>query len=342
MIETDGSKIAKSLSGLEETAEQQNYPRKRILELILSIAQAMPAHPGFPMQFSRDNGFAIREEVNSRLETELERQHSASPFLDGPFDLLSVSFTGREAELDQLGQWVKSRSTQSTVRYLVHGMPGVGKSQLALQFAQNAFETKEYSYILWISASSEEKVTQGFVSLFDKLGIRDTAASDQSVRVAALRRWLECSHEGKSDRWLLIFDNVDRKTSQILRSMLPRTHPGGAILFTSRNEDVALNLSTHRNQELITLELQPFSEREATGFLSRVAGLSAERITDANDADVKDLANIVGRLPLAIDQAAAFMRLGYSVKDMLDLHRSDERLKVSHSPDPTLPLACLG
>jgi len=116
------------------------------------------------------------------------------------------------------------------------------------------------------------------------------------------------------------------------------------MLFTSRNKDVAFNLSTHRNQELITLELQPFSEREATGFLSRVAGLSAsaERITDVNDAEVKDLANIVGRLPLAIDQAAAFMRLGYSVKDTLDLHRSDERLKVSHSPDLSLSLACLG
>jgi light-regulated signal transduction histidine kinase (bacteriophytochrome) len=105
--------------------------------------------------------------------------------------------------------------------------------------------------------------------------------------------------------------------------MLPRTHPGGAMLFTARNEDVAFNLSTHRNQRLITLELQPFSEREATEYLSRVTGFSDKRLTDASDAELKDLANTVGRLPLAIDQTAAFMRLGYSVKDVLDLHRSD-------------------
>jgi hypothetical protein len=41
------------------------------------------------------------------------------------------------------------------------------------------------------------------------------------------------------------------------------------------------------------------------------------------------LANIVGRLPLAIDQAASFMKLGYSVEDLLELHRGDDRLKVS-------------
>jgi GTPase SAR1 family protein len=341
-----GPQLPNHFPGLKRWLNSKVSLGKRILKLILSIAKTMPAHPGspvgFPVQFPRDNGLTTREEVNFRLETELEEQQFASPFIEGPFSLLSVNFTGREAQLDQLGQWSKSHSSQSTVRYLIHGMPGVGKSQLALQFAQNVFETKEYSYVLWISASSEDKLTQGFVSLLDKLGIRDTSASDQSVRVAASRRWLEYSHKGGSDRWLLIFDNVDVKTSQILRSMLPRTHPGGAMLFTARNEDVAFNLSTHRNQRLITLELQPFSEREATEFLSRVTGFSDKRLTDASDAELKDLANTVGRLPLAIDQTAAFMRLGYSVKDMLDLHRSDERLKVSHSPALTPSFVCLG
>jgi hypothetical protein len=125
----------------------------------------MPTHPGFPVgfpvQFPRDNGLTTSEEVNFSLETELEEQHFASPFIEAPFSLLSVNFTGREAQLDQLGQWSKSHSSQPTVRYLIHGMPGVGKSQLALQFAQNVFETKEYSYVLWISASSEEKINAG-------------------------------------------------------------------------------------------------------------------------------------------------------------------------------------
>jgi len=73
---------------------------KRILELIMSIVQKIPAHPGFPVQFPRYNGFAIREEVDSRLETELEGRQFTSPFLEGPFGHLSVSFTGREAQLE--------------------------------------------------------------------------------------------------------------------------------------------------------------------------------------------------------------------------------------------------
>jgi NB-ARC domain len=340
VIGTHVSKTAKSHSWLEGTGEQQECPGIENLEADLSIEQTMSVHPGSFAQPPQEGALTMSEKVSSRLKTELEVQDFASPFIDGPFGLLSVNFTGRKAQLNQLGQWAKSRSSQSTLRYLIHGMPGVGKSQLALQFAQHVCETKEYSYILWISASSEEKLTKGFVSLLDKLGIRDTSASDQNVRVAASRRWLECSHEGKYDRWLLIFDNVDVKTSHILRDMLPRTHPGGAVLFTSRSEDVAFNLSTHRNQELITLDLQPFSELEAAQFLSRVAGLSGKRITNASDEEAKDLTNIVGRLPLAIDQTAAFMRLGYNVKDMLDLHRSKERLEVSHIFDLSLSHRC--
>jgi AAA ATPase domain len=84
-----------------------------------------------------------REEVVPKMEARLEAQHCGSPFIDGPFDLLSVSFTGREMQLDQLGQWLKPSASNTSLRCLVHGMPGVGKSQLALQFAQNVFESKE-------------------------------------------------------------------------------------------------------------------------------------------------------------------------------------------------------
>jgi GTPase SAR1 family protein len=285
--------------------------------------------PVLSVPFSRDG----RKEFISNMEARLEAQHCGPPFIDGPFDLLSVSFTGREMQLDQLSQWLKPSASNMSLRCLVHGMPGVGKSQLALQLAQNVFESKEYSYILWISASSAEKLTQGFVSFLHKLDITDTTTSDQNARVAATRRWLEQSHEWTSDRWLLIFDNVDLKTSENLRSMLPRTHFGGAVLFTTRNEDVAFNVSTHRDQDLHALDLQPFSESEAVKFLFRVSDLPDQQRTDASRAHAGDLANIVGRLPLAIDQAASFMKLGYSVEDLLELHRGDDRLKVSQRAD---------
>jgi hypothetical protein len=255
----------------------------------------------------------------------------AVPFIDGPFDLLSSSFTAREKQLDQLGQWLKARSTDSSVRCLVHGMPGVGKSQLALQFSQSVWDSKEYTYVLWISASSAEKLTQGFVSLLDRLDVTDASTSDQNARVVATRQWLERSHESTRDRWLLIFDNVNLKTSENLRGILPRTHPGGAILFTSRNENVAPNLLTPQYQEFNTLDLPPFSESEAEKLLFRVAGPLDEQQNDASRSDAKELVNIVGRLPLAIDQAAAFMKLGYSVEDLLKLYQGEERLKVGQN-----------
>ena len=251
-----------------------------------------------------------------------------APFIEAPLDLLSPNFSGREQELAKVKQGLQNRQIHDSSRFILHGMPGVGKSQLALRFAQSAFEARLYTYVLWISTQTIEKLTQQFASLVDLLALPDVSESNQSSRLAAVRRWLEASNE--KTRWLLIFDNVDASTVESLRSLTPRKHTSGSILFTTRSDRVALALAAqdvHRQQ---TLELRPPSPKEATDLLFRGSGLAEQSLDPSWNSQAEELVNSIGRLPLAINQATSFMKqTGYSVGDLLGLYKSEHKLEVS-------------
>ncbi|KAL2813522.1 hypothetical protein BJX63DRAFT_214835 [Aspergillus granulosus] len=250
------------------------------------------------------------------------------PFIQGPFDLVSRTFIGRREEMRTLNEWLKSSVDDPVARYLIHGMPGVGKSQLSLQLAKSAFDSKHVGYVLWMSASTVEKVNQGLTSLANTIGGFDLFPSEQSSAISVARYWLQHSHESTPERWLIVFDNVDLETSEYLRKILPDTHPGGAMILTSRYDNIAANFTSPKQQKQIqALHMMPFAEDEAAELLLCIAGTN-ETTNEITDSKVKQLVNLVGRLPLAIDQAGAFMRLGYDAQDLLRLYRENDRFQI--------------
>ncbi|KAL4736629.1 hypothetical protein BDV11DRAFT_172696 [Aspergillus similis] len=246
------------------------------------------------------------------------------PFIKGPFDLIARTFIGRQKELHILNEWLRLSAGDQAARYLIQGMPGVGKSQLTLQLAKAAFDSKTFSWVLWTPASTVEKVNQGLASLADRIRGPGSDASGQTSATNLTKHWLQHSHESTAERWLLVFDNVDHETSDNLRRILPETHPGGAVIFTSRYENLVANLASPVQREpLNTLHVAPFSELEAEELL-----LATAHVDKKADSRAKELVNLIGRLPLAIDQAGAFMRLGYDAGDLLRLYRENDRFQI--------------
>jgi hypothetical protein len=138
----------------------------------------------------------------------------------------------------------------------------------------------------------------------------------------AARLWLE----GRNDNWLLIFDNVDRSTLDFLRNHLPRRNVQRDILFTTRTADVADALVNMAGYEDSTLKLQTLEPRESANLLLKDAGLTVTPLL-LNDAE--ELVECVGRLPLAIVQAASFMKQTHTtLGQMLELYRSEQKIEV--------------
>ena len=210
-------------------------------------------------------------------------------------------------------------------------MPGVGKTQLALQYATLASGRSQYTYTFWVSAGSVEKLARDFSKLADLLRLPGRYAFDQVTKLTVMRAWLEDPTARK--RWLLILDNVTRETTRmILDDILPRRNSGGRLLFTTRTASIADSCTIPCKS--FVLALQPPGTNDAVTMLAAGAEMGGESTAEASYADFERLVRSVGNLPLAIDQAASYIKgYGSSTKELLDLYQSEEIMEVMETHD---------
>ncbi len=191
----------------------------------------------------------------------------------------SAMFTGRDGLLLRLRQ--RLTAGNSAVVQALHGMGGIGKTQLAVEYAYRF--SSDYEFGWWIDANQPELIGEQLGALAIKLGV---ASADASTPVA----WEALLGELRTRvRWLLVFDDVQRVED--VQSWLPSV--GGHVVITSRRGDwrgVAL-----------PLEITEFARAEAAGFLKDM--LPALR---AGEAD--RLAERLDDLPLALAQAVGLMK----------------------------------
>lgn len=205
----------------------------------------------------------------------------------------NLNFTGRETLLTEIAERLAAGSVMAVVA--AHGLGGIGKSQLALEYAHRHWG--DYDLIWWVSADSPLLIVTGYGRLAPHLGI-DVGADQEAVVGAVL------AELGRRDRWLVVFDNAEQASD-----VAPYRPGGGAghILITSRNP-VWGAIATPLAVDELDLE-------EAVAFLLQRTGSSDEQAAAA-------LAEELGRLPLALAQAAAYAeQVPLSLADYLDRYR---------------------
>jgi tetratricopeptide (TPR) repeat protein len=206
------------------------------------------------------------------------------PYPRNPF------FTGREGELAALAEALLARGAAGlTQAQAITGLGGVGKSQTALEYAWR--HRGEYRAVFWVRAEGEATLDAGYAAIARALALPQQEAAEAEVIREAVKRWL-ASVEG----YLLILDNAD--TPAEVEPFLP-SDPKGHLLFTSR----ASNLDRLNVAAPIALEGLP--RAEAVRFLFE----RARRRDDdpAEHAAAGELAGELGDLPLALEQAGAFI-----------------------------------
>ena len=204
----------------------------------------------------------------------------------------------------------------------IHGLGGVGKTQLALHYANTSL--KLFDAIAWIPSETSIKMSQALANFATKLGLpkdeSDGKGDDMQV-VLKLKDWLNASGR----RFLLIFDNVEN--IDVLLSVWPSSNRG-SILITTRS----LSVATKRAAKV--LHLNSFPPGTGLQALLALTGLHAETERDA--AAATDICRLLGGLPLALAQIGQFIReRGYSYEEFLRLYeKSAARI---HSRGESLP-----
>jgi tetratricopeptide (TPR) repeat protein len=236
-------------------------------------------------------GIKDPEERKRRIIAAAERQSQAAPPPPRPFIGVPpriASFTGRVGELDRLDAILMhdkpAAVTQASVgRAAVQGMGGVGKTALAIEYAHRFRGL--YAGVCWCPAETRTGLLSALAGLAATLGASTAEEADvEKAAKAALRRLAE-----QRATWLLVYDNVPAPDT--MADLLP---PAGArVLITSRFSD------WRELADDVALDVLPLEEAVAL----------LESRTGRNDAPgAKKLAEVLGRLPLALDHAAAYCK----------------------------------
>ncbi len=227
-------------------------------------------------------------------------------------------FSGR-ADLLQQVHAAFTRDTQPRiVTQALTGLGGSGKTQTALEYAYRY--QAEYQAVFWVQAETRGQFEGGMAQLAALLTLPERNAQEQAVIVAAVRRWLE-AHPG----WLLVLDNVEEMT--LLQDALP-TRGSGRILLTTRAQALPGVARLAQVQSLPTEEAAHFLLRRAQR-LAPEAPLSAAPPEQQQDA--RAIAQELGGLPLALDQAGAYIEeTGCALADYLTIYRQHRKAALSH------------
>ncbi|WP_059013131.1 tetratricopeptide repeat protein [Streptomyces specialis] len=194
----------------------------------------------------------------------------------------SAVFVGREEDMARLGATLDDGPGASAV---LHGLGGVGKTTLALQYAH--LHRDRYNPIWWIPAETPDGIVLSLAALAARLDpYADLAAAASTDGAAWATAWLQ-SHHG----WLLIFDNAESPAD-----LAPVIGPlgTGRHLVTTRRAGGWHHLA--RPQRLHTLDPDT-----AIDLLMAASG-------SGGDETWADVAAELGHLPLALEQAAAYIQ----------------------------------
>ncbi|MGX4738123.1 tetratricopeptide repeat protein [Kitasatospora griseola] len=200
-------------------------------------------------------------------------------------------FVGRSRELDRVERVLSADDGAAITQVcVIHGLGGVGKTSLAMQYAHQQLERGSYTAAWWIRAETLEQIDSSLAALAVSLNSNLAATSPQEQTAWAVA-WLQC-HEG----WLLVFDNVENPTDLV--SYLGKL-TGGHHLITSRR-----SVGWHNIAPTVSLgALDPESAVELLHGLALPEGKPSRQ----QQKEAIDLATELGFLPIALEQAGAYI-----------------------------------
>ena len=330
LIKLQGKNQRGSLFRSTKNAIKAVWSASEFTELQVRLDQA---RQGLDLHLTVEQRLLLEQLIASRHSTDekidaLARQLGSSNLLNDPADTLNLGLQlGQAVLLDQdfiverkndLEQVEKRLQDDGTISHgkiiTLHGLGGVGKTQIAIQYALRHRDM--YTSILWLDATSAASLQQSLAQVINSVKeLSGDAKGDTQMEelVRQARIWL--SKETNKD-WLLLADNYggmpspsdpdDSSTFDLLKFLPQRMH--GNVIVTCRTAQPTIGSN---------LYVQPLiDEKLALQILLK----RADHV-EANSSAIK-LAKRLAGLPLALATAGAYIRSsGCSFEEYLDTYQ---------------------
>lgn len=268
------------LIGVVTTDRQRDYDADQLTAVsVVSLA----ARPGFAVAVKAAGAKLIPEDVmaadsgrpRTAYDIDVRRGVNNLPELPSPI------FVGRAEAMADLERALAADS--QAITQTVHGLGGVGKTTLALHYSHD--HVGAYRLVWWIRSDTPELIEAGFAALTLRLrggGAEGDLTTAQAAEWAV--GWLQ-THPG----WLLVFDNAEK--AEYVYAWTGQLRSAGRHLITSRYK---------RGWVCDPIPLSVLDEEASLALLSRLGGADDEA---EDDGEARALADDLGHLPLALEQA---------------------------------------
>ncbi|MEM7130693.1 MAG: effector-associated domain EAD1-containing protein [Chloroflexota bacterium] len=295
-----GENRAQVIFNLLRWAEAQG----RVAELIHGAATANPTNPQLRSWY-QEHAVSLPEledaidPYTTSLQTHFSIPHSSSTPFHVNFPKNS-RFQGREQELERLHAMLQSNNSvginsaqtyQSTAG--VTGMGGIGKTQLAVEYAYR--HQRDYPGGIFL-INAAETIQPQLVNVAKLLNLTTPDPERADINDQLLTALV--NHLQQHPKTLLIFDNVEDPDLLLRRTFGPGltlTTLGGTLLITTRTRTLP---STMKAFALDTLKNDPDAAR---------AIFTNARPDLANDDQLEALCERMGYLPLGLNFAASVL-----------------------------------
>ncbi|XMN10858.1 FxSxx-COOH system tetratricopeptide repeat protein [Streptomyces griseobrunneus] len=230
------------------------------------------------------------------LESAVRETHTPAPRCSAPqhrpaFYRLpprNLHFTGRDAALGELRQRLTS-GHEGAVQ-VIHGLGGVGKTQLAVEYAYRY--RSEYRLVAFMDAEDPDLVPTQFASLAQELGLAEVVSEQVIPRVYGALQ--------DHSPWLLVFDNGDKPGTLVDALPSGYSMDSGHVIVTTRLRGWSSRAGV--------VDLDVFTRAESVKLLAR-------RVAGMTTLVAGRIAECLGDLPLALEQAAGYMDYNHTAPE---------------------------
>lgn len=210
-------------------------------------------------------------------------------------------FVGRNKELSQIKAFL-NKYKFGVITQTISGLGGVGKTQLAMNYAYNSIEDNTYDTVLWIRAETNDSITSSYSEFSRSLKIDTKGYQAKDIQHLVHSELTRTT----AKNFLFVLDNAtpSKHIADYLEN-LSKDFSGPSkmhVLITSRSQ------KWHQDKLL----LNAFSEQEAFTFIKK-------NLPNETDYAIRALAEKLHYFPLALDQAIKYIQEHSNINTYIEL-----------------------